>query len=76
MPADDAFPGAVYCPATGKVRHPSRKVAVTNLNRVRRGMDGGGRDRRERGKLSVYRCPHCQGGYHIGNKSPDRGEAA
>lgn len=30
---DGGFPGATYCAATGKVRHPSRKVAAENLKR-------------------------------------------
>ncbi len=71
----DAYPDAVYCAATGKVRHPSRKVAQTNLNRVLRGLDGSGKDRRERGKLSVYRCRHCSG-WHLGNRDTRRDEAA
>ena len=58
-----------FCPATGKVRHPSYKVAVTNLHRVLRGYDGSGRDRKERGRLCVYRCEHCNG-HHVGNNDP------
>lgn len=68
---DDGRPGAAYCPATGKVRHPSRKVAAANLRRFLAGLDLKGRDRRAMGKLNVYRCAGCGGGWHCGNHSPE-----
>ncbi|MBY0456763.1 MAG: hypothetical protein K2V38_05465 [Gemmataceae bacterium] len=76
-PPDGALPrydpGQVaYCPTSGKVRHPSRRVAVENLKRVRKGLDAARKDRRQCGALGVYRCRHCSGGWHIGNHSPDR----
>lgn len=64
-----------YCPRDGKVRHPSRKVALQNLNRVRRNHDRAARDRRVCGKLNVYRCQWCAGGWHLGNDSPDETRA-
>ena len=50
----------------GKVPHPSRKIATENLHRVRRGLDTAGKDRKERGKLVVYRCRACAM-WHVGN---------
>jgi hypothetical protein len=68
---DDGYPGAVFCAATGKVRHPSRKVAAENLKRFLAKLDVKGRDRRAMGRLNVYRCEHCSGGWHCGNQEPD-----
>lgn len=64
------FDYVVICEATGKVRHPSRKVAVTNLRRILHGLDAAGRDRKERGRLVAYPCRACVGGWHIGNNEP------
>lgn len=60
------MPEPEYC--CGKVAHPSRRVALENLARVMRGLDGAGRDRKERGRLIVYKCRH--GCWHIGNHDP------
>lgn len=62
-------PEPVLCLATGKVAHPSRKVAAENLHRVLRGLDGAGRDRKERGRMLVFKCELCPG-WHIGNNDP------
>ena len=56
-----------YEPRCGKVRHPSYKVAVTNLHRAARNHDRNGRDRQT---LRVYLCHRC-GGYHTGNADVD-----
>jgi len=73
-PPDGAAPRydpeqVVYCAASGKVRHPSRKVALANLKRVRSGLDAARKDRRQCGALGVYRCRHCSG-WHLGNHDP------
>ncbi len=60
-------PEPVCCAATGKVCHPSRKVAAENLNRVRGNHDRHARDRKERGKLIAYLCKAC-GSWHTGNQ--------
>ena len=65
MPAPDPA-DVVYC--RGKVRHPSRRVAAENLNRVKGNHK---RHKHERGALAVYECQRC-GGFHIGNKVRDR----
>lgn len=59
-----------YCPHTGKVCHPSRRVAAENLARTIAGFDLRGRDRRQCGKLNVYRCKAC-GQFHLGNQDPE-----
>lgn len=66
-PAEPDEPPVAFCAATGKVRHPSRKVATENRNRVLRGLDRSGKDRKERGVLLVFRCRDCSG-WHCGNQ--------
>lgn len=63
----EPYPDVVFCFATAKVRHPSRKVALRNLRRVRDGLDGTGRDQREFGRFGIYLCRRCSG-WHIGNR--------
>lgn len=52
-----------YHSECGKVRHPSRKVALRSLRRVRDGLRSYGKDD---GTLGVYLCKSCLG-YHVGN---------
>lgn len=66
--ADESSSAVTLCPSTGKIRHPSRRVALENLRRFLRLLDGAGRDRRACGKLDVYWCAGC-GGFHCGNRS-------
>ena len=54
---------------SGKVAHPSRRVAIENLHRVRKNHDRAGRDRKERGLMVAYHCRHCDR-WHIGNNEP------
>jgi hypothetical protein len=44
----------------GKVRHPDKSSALRALQRmVREGARWS--------SLNVYRCEHCDGGYHVGH---------
>ncbi len=52
-----------YVPRCHKVGHPSRKVAITNLNRAKKNHD---RNARDRNSLHVYLCGKC-GLWHCGS---------
>ncbi|MCT9932416.1 hypothetical protein N5079_19635 [Planotetraspora sp. A-T 1434] len=45
----------------GKRRHDSREAAAAALQRLVR--KGAFKD-----WLTVYECPHCDGGFHVGHK--------
>lgn len=45
---------------TGKVRHPDKAAAEAAMWRMVR--EGAARRR-----LNVYRCDHCEGGFHVGH---------
>jgi hypothetical protein len=50
---------------TGKIRHETRREAVKHLWRiVRRGASPFW--------LNVYKCRHCNGGFHVGHKQGRR----
>ena len=70
MPPFDPSRPVAFCPVTGKVCHPSRRVAVENMNRARKVQDMRGRDRRVCGKLMVYQCEFCSL-WHAGNHDPE-----
>jgi len=50
----------------GKVRHPSRKLAMESLHIVTRALDANARDRC---LLHAFLCKQC-GGFHLGNSVP------
>ena len=61
------FPPTTVC-RCGKVGHPSRRIAVENLNRHKRKLKEHGKDKL--GKLHVYYCIHGRC-WHTGNVGED-----
>jgi hypothetical protein len=63
------FRPVTLCPKLGKVTHPSRKIATTEMRRHLKKL----REKGERVTFNIYLCPHC-GGWHCGGNDARRPE--